>query len=35
LFAHVWTDDTLAYVWWGFAGVAIARVKERKNEAAD
>lgn len=28
LFAHVWTDDTLAYVWWGFAGVAIARLRE-------
>ena len=24
LFAHVWTDDTLAYVWWGLAGIAMA-----------
>jgi hypothetical protein len=33
LFSHVWTDDTLAYIWWGFAGVAIARLRERS--AAD
>jgi hypothetical protein len=24
LLSHAWTDDTLAYVWWGFAGAAIA-----------
>lgn len=24
LFSHVWTDDTLAYVWWGLAGIALA-----------
>jgi hypothetical protein len=24
LLSHVWTDDTLAYVWWGLAGVAMA-----------
>jgi len=24
LFSHAWTDDTLAYVWWGLAGVALA-----------
>jgi hypothetical protein len=29
LFSHVWTDDTLCYIWWGFAGVAIARLRER------
>jgi hypothetical protein len=29
LFSHVWTDDTLCYLWWGFAGVAIARLRER------
>lgn len=22
--SHAWTDDTLAYVWWGLAGVAMA-----------
>ncbi len=25
LLSHAWTDDTLAYVWWGFAGIALAR----------
>ncbi len=25
LLSHAWTDDTLAYVWWGLAGIAIAR----------
>ena len=23
LFSHAWTDDTLAYVWWGFAGISL------------
>ncbi len=32
LLSHAWTDDTLAYVWWGLAGIAMAvsaiRLKE-------
>lgn len=24
LVSHAWTDDTLAYIWWGLAGAAIA-----------
>lgn len=24
LLAHAWTDDTLAYIWWGLAGIAMA-----------
>jgi hypothetical protein len=24
LLSHAWTDDTLAYLWWGLAGLAIA-----------
>ena len=24
LLSHAWADDTLAYLWWGFAGVAMA-----------
>lgn len=24
LLSHAWTDDTLAYLWWGLAGVALA-----------
>jgi O-antigen ligase len=31
LLSHVWTDDTLAYIWWGFAGVAIARLKPKSK----
>jgi O-antigen ligase len=23
LLSHVWTDDTLAYIWWGLAGAAV------------
>jgi hypothetical protein len=23
LLSHAWTDDTLAYTWWGLAGIAI------------
>lgn len=25
MLSHAWTDDTLAYIWWGLAGVAIAQ----------
>jgi hypothetical protein len=32
LVSHGWTDDTLAYVWWGLAGAAIApRVKNSET----
>jgi hypothetical protein len=24
LLSHAWTDDTIAYVWWGLAGIAMA-----------
>lgn len=24
LLSHNWTDDTLAFIWWGFAGIALA-----------
>jgi hypothetical protein len=30
LLSHVWTDDTIAYIWWGLAGIAM--VMPRKNE---
>lgn len=30
LLSHAWADDTLAYVWWGLAGVAMA--PDRKAE---
>lgn len=30
LFSHAWTDPTLAYIWWGLAGVAM--VPLTKNE---
>lgn len=33
LLSHAWADDTLAYVWWGLAGVAMA--PDRKAEAAE
>ncbi len=37
LLSHAWTDDTLAYVWWGLAGVAMApmpKLLKDKDEAA-
>lgn len=33
LLSHAWADDTLAYVWWGLAGVAMA--PNRKAEASE
>ncbi len=34
LLSHAWADDTLAYVWWGLAGVAMAPLPKSKNEKA-
>jgi len=25
LVSHAWADDTLAYVWWGLAGIALSQ----------
>lgn len=25
LVSHAWTDDTIAYIWWGLAGIALAQ----------
>ena len=33
LFSHVWTDDTLAYIWWGLAGIALAPAFQDKGMA--
>lgn len=30
LFSHAWTDDSIAYIWWGLAGIAM--VMPRKSE---
>jgi len=27
LVSHAWTDDTIAYIWWGLAGVALAPLR--------
>ena len=34
LLSHAWTDDTLAYVWWGLAGVAMVPYPKLKDEKA-
>ena len=31
-FWHVWTDDTLAYVWWGLAGIAMVPLAQKPPE---
>ncbi len=33
LLSHAWADDTLAYVWWGLAGVALAPLPKLTIEA--
>jgi len=30
LLSHAWVDDTLAYLWWGLAGIALARPLPKK-----
>lgn len=32
MLSHAWADDTLAYIWWGLAGVAIASSKGQADE---
>jgi hypothetical protein len=33
LLSHAWTDDTLAYLWWGLAGVALAPIIVDRQKA--
>jgi hypothetical protein len=33
LLSHAWTDDTLAYVWWGLAGIAMVALPRRHEKA--
>lgn len=32
MFVHAWADDTLAYVWWGLAGIAMATLPLERDE---
>jgi hypothetical protein len=32
LLSHAWADDTLAYVWWGLAGVAMVPLPEAQKQ---
>jgi len=32
LLSHAWTDDTLAYLWWGLAGIALGSVVPKQEE---
>jgi hypothetical protein len=32
LLSHAWADDTLAYVWWGLAGVAMVPLAKSQDE---
>lgn len=34
LLSHAWADDTLAYVWWGFAGLAIGAYTVQETKQA-
>ncbi|HSX42959.1 MAG TPA: O-antigen ligase family protein [Candidatus Saccharimonadales bacterium] len=31
LLSHAWADDTLAFVWWGFAAIALAQMPKPKQ----
>lgn len=33
LLSHAWTDDTLAYLWWGLAGVALVGKRSSSQKA--
>lgn len=32
LLSHAWADDTLAYIWWGYAGIALAPYDKTKDK---
>jgi hypothetical protein len=32
MLSHAWTDDTLAYIWWGLAGIALAPAILKANK---
>jgi hypothetical protein len=32
LLSHAWADDTLAFVWWGLAGIALAKPMKMKGK---
>lgn len=32
LISHAWTDDTLSYIWWGLAGVALAPILKQNGK---
>jgi hypothetical protein len=36
LVSHAWTDDTISYLWWGLAGIAISpvilKIRHKQNE---
>ena len=33
LLSHAWTDDTLAFIWWGLAGIALAEPRPKGEHA--
>ncbi len=33
LLSHVWADDTLAYIWWGLAGVALTPLRPAQRRS--
>jgi len=33
LLSHAWTDDTLAYLWWGLAGIAVTPILKWEAQA--
>jgi hypothetical protein len=33
LLLHAWADDTLAYIWWGLAGVAVGSIAMKSDKA--
>lgn len=35
LLSHVWTDDTVAYIWWGLAGIAVARLPQAEPKSQE
>jgi len=35
MLSHAWTDDTLAYVWWGLAGIAMVQISKPQDEPGE
>jgi hypothetical protein len=35
MLSHAWSDDTLTYLWWGLAGIALTTTTKSSRQKSD